>query len=144
MTRTEKAAYERIKAKNPKHKKIAVVASMRRLGIRMWHRGAGSNARDLKTTKTRIKRRIATRMRLRRRIFGGMTRMSDGRQRLAPGKAFSRARGPRRHRRILGLVIPCQVASPQSLTPFHQANSVYHLRCGKEQPWRTNEKEVEV
>jgi len=35
----EKAAYERIKAKNPKHKKIAVVASMRRLGVRMWHRG---------------------------------------------------------------------------------------------------------
>jgi transposase len=35
----EKAAYERIVAKNPKHKKIALVASMRRLGIRMWHRG---------------------------------------------------------------------------------------------------------
>ena len=31
------AAYQRIKAKNPKHKKIAVVAAMRRLGIRMWH-----------------------------------------------------------------------------------------------------------
>ena len=35
----EKAAYERIAAKNPKHKKIAVVASMRRLAIRMWHLG---------------------------------------------------------------------------------------------------------
>ena len=35
----EKAAYERIKAKNPKKKKIAVVASMRRLAIRMWHLG---------------------------------------------------------------------------------------------------------
>jgi transposase len=35
----EKAAYERIKAKNPKKKKIAVVASMRRLAVRMWHRG---------------------------------------------------------------------------------------------------------
>lgn len=35
----EKAAYERIKSKNPKHKKIAVVASMRRLSVRMWHRG---------------------------------------------------------------------------------------------------------
>jgi transposase len=33
----EKAAYERIVAKNPKHKKIAVVAGMRRLAIKMWH-----------------------------------------------------------------------------------------------------------
>jgi transposase len=33
----EKAVYERIAAKNPKHKKIAVVAAMRRLAIRMWH-----------------------------------------------------------------------------------------------------------
>jgi transposase len=30
-------AYQRIVAKNPKHKKIAVVACMRRLAIRMWH-----------------------------------------------------------------------------------------------------------
>lgn len=35
----EKQAYGRIVAKNPKKKKIAVVASMRRLAIRMWHRG---------------------------------------------------------------------------------------------------------
>lgn len=35
----EKAVYERIKAKNRKHAKIAVVASMRRLSIRLWHRG---------------------------------------------------------------------------------------------------------
>lgn len=33
----EKAVYERIAKKNPQHKKIAVVASMRRLAIRMWH-----------------------------------------------------------------------------------------------------------
>jgi len=33
----EKAVYERIVARNPKHKKIAVVAAMRRLAIRMWH-----------------------------------------------------------------------------------------------------------
>ena len=33
----EKAAYERLVARNPKHKKIAVVAAMRRLVIRMWH-----------------------------------------------------------------------------------------------------------
>jgi transposase len=35
----EKAIYERIKARNPKKKKIAVVAGMRRLAIRMWHLG---------------------------------------------------------------------------------------------------------
>ncbi len=34
-----KAAYARIVKKNPKHKKIAVVASMRRLAILMWHIG---------------------------------------------------------------------------------------------------------
>jgi transposase len=34
---SDAAAYQRIAAKNPKHKKIAVVASMRRLAIRMWH-----------------------------------------------------------------------------------------------------------
>jgi transposase len=32
------AAYQRIAGKNPKHKKIAVVAAMRRLGVKMWHR----------------------------------------------------------------------------------------------------------
>jgi len=35
----EKEAYDRIVAKNPKKKKIAVTASMRRLAVRMWHRG---------------------------------------------------------------------------------------------------------
>ena len=35
----EKAAYARIAEKNPKKKKIAVVAAMRRLAVRMWHRG---------------------------------------------------------------------------------------------------------
>jgi transposase len=30
-------SYDRIVKKNPKHKKIAVVATMRKLGIRMWH-----------------------------------------------------------------------------------------------------------
>lgn len=35
----EKQAYDRIVARNPKKKKIAVVASMRRLAVRMWHRG---------------------------------------------------------------------------------------------------------
>jgi transposase len=31
--------YERLKRRNPKHKKIALVAMMRRLLIRLWHRG---------------------------------------------------------------------------------------------------------
>ena len=33
----ERAAHARVCAKNPKHKKIATVALMRRLAIRMWH-----------------------------------------------------------------------------------------------------------
>jgi transposase len=33
----ERAAYDRIVSRNPKHKKIAVVARMRMLGIEMWH-----------------------------------------------------------------------------------------------------------
>jgi len=33
----DQAAYRRLVRKNPKHKKIALVATMRRLGIRMWH-----------------------------------------------------------------------------------------------------------
>lgn len=33
----ERAVYERIKGKNPKHKMIAVVALMRRMGVRCWH-----------------------------------------------------------------------------------------------------------
>lgn len=42
----EKAVYQRIKAKNPKKGKIAVVASMRRLAVRMWHRGREAQAPD--------------------------------------------------------------------------------------------------
>jgi transposase len=44
----EKATYARIKEKNPKKKKIAVVAAMRRLAVRMWH--AGQRGRDKPTT----------------------------------------------------------------------------------------------
>ena len=36
---SERAAYQRICARNPKKKKIAIVACMRRLGIKLWHRG---------------------------------------------------------------------------------------------------------
>jgi len=35
----ERLAYDRIVAKNPKHKKIAVVARMRVLGVVLWHEG---------------------------------------------------------------------------------------------------------
>lgn len=35
----ERSAYARVVGRNPKHKKIGVVALMRRLGIRMWHVG---------------------------------------------------------------------------------------------------------
>jgi transposase len=36
----EQDCYDRIAARNPKHRKIAVVACMRRLAIRLWHIGA--------------------------------------------------------------------------------------------------------
>ena len=35
-------AYDRVVRKNPKHKKIAVVAGMRHLSIRMWHRAVAA------------------------------------------------------------------------------------------------------
>jgi transposase len=35
----EKEFYDRLAMRNPKHKKKAVVAVMRRLGIRLWHAG---------------------------------------------------------------------------------------------------------
>lgn len=43
----EKATYTRIIEKNPKKKKIAVVAAMRRLAVRMWH--SGQRGRDQQT-----------------------------------------------------------------------------------------------
>jgi transposase len=50
----EKAVYDRIRAKNPKRTKIAIVANMRRLSIRMWHRGlcAPSPPKTRKATAT--------------------------------------------------------------------------------------------
>jgi len=41
----EKAVYERIVRRNPKHKKIAVVASMRRLAVLLWHIGRTAQRR---------------------------------------------------------------------------------------------------
>jgi len=43
--KNEELVYGRICAKNPKHKKIAVVAVMRRLAIRMWHVGLEAQCR---------------------------------------------------------------------------------------------------
>lgn len=40
-----RAAYKRICDKNPKHKKKAVVALMRRLAVRMWHRALDAQQR---------------------------------------------------------------------------------------------------
>jgi transposase len=52
----EKAAYQRIAARNPKHKKIAVVASMRRLAVRMWHRAVDGLAAT-ETTSARARQK---------------------------------------------------------------------------------------
>ncbi len=41
----EKAFYERLVRKHPKKKKIAIVAVMRRLAIRLWHRGQEGDRR---------------------------------------------------------------------------------------------------
>lgn len=38
-TGAERQAYDRLVAKNPTKKKIAIVALMRRLAVRMWHKG---------------------------------------------------------------------------------------------------------
>jgi transposase len=43
--RNERAVYDRIVKRNPKHKKVAVVASMRRLGVKMWHVGLEAQRR---------------------------------------------------------------------------------------------------
>ena len=49
----EALAYQRIVARNPKHKKIAVVACMRRLAVLMWHVGlAAQREADCFSTET--------------------------------------------------------------------------------------------
>lgn len=42
----ESQVYNRIVDRNPKHKKIAVVATMRRLGVLMWHVGLAAQQRS--------------------------------------------------------------------------------------------------
>lgn len=51
------AAYQRLVERNPKHKKIAVVAAMRRLGVRMWHRAQA--ARSEATPRSKGRRSVA-------------------------------------------------------------------------------------
>ena len=63
--------------------------------------------------------------RLRRGILGGMARVSKGHCEKSPWRAIH-SRGPMHPWRTLGPAIPRQVASPQSLLPFHQANQAYH------------------
>jgi hypothetical protein len=53
-------------------------------------------------------------------FFEGISRMSDIWQLKRPLTTII-VRGLMHYRRTVGLAIPCQVASPQSLTPFHQA-----------------------
>jgi transposase len=49
----ESEAYQRIVAKNPKKKKIAVVACMRRLAIRMWHTAESATTPSIQTTNSK-------------------------------------------------------------------------------------------
>ena len=42
----ERDAYERIGGRNPRHKKVAVVALMRRLAIRLWHVGLDAQMKE--------------------------------------------------------------------------------------------------
>jgi transposase len=45
------AAYQRQVERNPKHKKIAVVAAMRRLSVRMWHTALAAQATAQRTDR---------------------------------------------------------------------------------------------
>lgn len=58
----EQAVYQRLVKKNPKTKKIAVVASMRRLAVRMWH--AAVEAKPLPKTSARARQKGAAPSRL--------------------------------------------------------------------------------
>jgi len=49
--KVEQEVYQRLVRKNPKRKKIAVVAAMRRLSIRLWH--VGRQAQEEMKTRTR-------------------------------------------------------------------------------------------
>jgi transposase len=51
--------YERLRAKNPKKKKISLVGAMRRLAVIMWHRGLEAQATTQKKTGRRRRRKAA-------------------------------------------------------------------------------------
>jgi hypothetical protein len=63
------------------------------------------------------------------RIFPGMALVSNGAESIWPPTAKA-AGGQMRHWRTVGMDIPCQVASPQSLTLFLQADTFYqNISC---------------
>ena len=49
----ERARYERLKARNPQKPKISVVAAMRRLSIRLWHKAQAARVRPACDTTSR-------------------------------------------------------------------------------------------
>jgi transposase len=123
----EKAVYERIKAKNPKKKKIAVVASMRRLAVRMFHRGHEASAERVPSgpaptveSTRQPSPRCGKKMRLRRRIFSGMTQASDGQNQQRPLAGSETRQGPRTPSACLRPGYPlsgCVPAEPDSVSP---------------------------
>jgi transposase len=50
---SDHATYKRLVERNPKHKKIAVVAAMRRLGVRMWHTAQAAQAEAIARVPSR-------------------------------------------------------------------------------------------
>jgi len=51
----------------------------------------------------------------------------------APAPTGRTGASQERHRRAIGLVIPCRVASPQSPTPFHQTYDTMHYGNARKQ-----------
>jgi transposase len=71
---SDHATYERLVKRNPKHKKIAVVAAMRRLGVRMWHTAQAAKA---ETTSNEPSRRTAAPLqRVGRACAGAIVRLA--------------------------------------------------------------------
>src|SRR3978361_315865 len=71
-----------------------------------------------------------------------MTLVCDWRKRRSLTPVVARDR--MRHRHTIGLDIPCQVASPQSLTPLLQAFSEYEARSEQRNNNDTPTKERQV
>jgi transposase len=93
----EKAVYERIKAKNQKKSKIAVVACMRRLGIRMWHTAQSAFPRP-KTGKTSATVCPQATVGFSKASNGCPKEKKPDRQSLKKQKSLGKNRGPSRGR----------------------------------------------